>query len=121
MESPIVKTFIGKHIDLSKLVSIGDAQFVDRMGSGGFYVAFEIHIQLLDNPIQYMRELSHDEVIHYPYPDHRSPTPVTVSGKERDSFEYMSREYESDILAVQRLQKQIDDLVEQWKSVNESR
>lgn len=110
--SSIVKTFIGKHIDLSKVVSISDAHFIDRMGSGGFYVGFEIHCQLLDQPIKYERMFEYDEA---DYSGHR-PTPVTIQG----SYHQFYNANEEDILAVQRLQKQIDELIEQWKVVNKN-
>jgi hypothetical protein len=109
--STIVKTFIGRHIDLSKVVSISDAYFIDNMGSGGFYVGFEIHCQLLDSPIKYERKFEYDEE---DFSGHR-PKPVTTS---ISSDLYFLIE-DKDILAVQRLQKQINELVEQWKSVNE--
>jgi hypothetical protein len=101
MNNTIVKTFIGKHIDLSKVVAISDAEFIDRMGSGGFYVGFDIHIQLLDNPIRYERKFEYDE-------DDRSghrPSPVYW----RDG---------NTPLAVKRLQGQIDQLIQQWQQIN---
>jgi hypothetical protein len=116
----IVKAFIGKHIDLDKVVSISDARFINLMGSGGYFVGFEIYIQLLDKPIKYMREFDRDEVSwenkvidNKTYPS--VPRPVTVSGSDRDSHYYTDGKLDFDILAVQRLQAQIDELVEQWK------
>lgn len=40
MANRIVKTFMDTHLDLSKIVSISDAEFVDRMGFGGWFVSF---------------------------------------------------------------------------------
>lgn len=94
----IVKTFIGKHIDLSKVVSVSDAYFIDRMGSGGWYVGFSIHIQLLDNPIKYVRELTEDEYIF-----------------DRKYIMLYGRDGKTP-LAIEKLQVQIDGLIEQWKA-----
>ena len=52
MES-IVKIFTGKHIDLSKIISISDA-YIDRMGSEGWFVGFNIICQLRDEPLSYI-------------------------------------------------------------------
>jgi hypothetical protein len=53
----IIKAFIGRHIDLSKIVAISDAYIVPSTGHGATYIYFEIHIQLLDAPIKYHRTL----------------------------------------------------------------
>lgn len=104
MTDRIVRTFMGTHLDLSKIVSISDAQFIDRMGYGGWYVSFEIIVQLSDNPIIYTRKFDYDEytynekheLVYWKYPNGR----------------------ESKIpLAVKRLQDQIDGLVKQWRQV----
>lgn len=101
-ETTIVKTFIGKYIDLSKVVSISNAKFIDRMGFGGWYVSFEIHIQLLDSPIVYTRKFAYDE---YKF------------GTSREFKKVYAKDGVT-LLAVERLQAQIDDLVAQWKKVN---
>ncbi len=49
--SMIYKTFYGNHIDLSKLVGVSEAYFIDRMGWGGYFVGFDMQFQLMDNPI----------------------------------------------------------------------
>ena len=49
----IFKTRFGTHIDLSHILSISDAYFVDRMGSGGYFVEFQIQFILRDSPIFY--------------------------------------------------------------------
>lgn len=105
MKSPIVKTFIGKHIDLSKIVAISDAEFIDRMGNGGYYVGFKIHIQLMDKPIEYMRKITYQE-------------------EEQDFGKWPDRKRycESDFIhrkpiAVVNLQRQVDELIRQWKAI----
>ena len=53
----IVKIFTGKHIDLSKIVSISDAYFIDHMGRGGWFVGFDIDFQLKDDLTKYIKEV----------------------------------------------------------------
>lgn len=107
MSNTIIKTFMGTHIDLSKIVSISDAYFINNLGDtnyyfkGAFKAGFDIHIQLLDKPIHYEidfidREFS-DEYIP-PLPKHW---------------------YGSDsLIGVERLQKQVDELIQQWKDIS---
>lgn len=111
---PIVRTFFGKHIDLSKVISISDAYFIDRMGSGGYYVGFDIQAQLLDNPIRYEREFEHCESGRDC--DHR-PYPLRMDGRQVPASHYHNSKTDEDIMAVIRLQEQVDELIEQWKEV----
>lgn len=97
----IVRTFMGTHIDLSKVISISDAYFINKMGFGGWFVGFDIHIQLLDEPIHYSRGFVHDEYIY------------------NDKHELIYGRDGKTILAVERLQHQINDLIKQWKLSNE--
>lgn len=97
MSNTIVKTFIGKHIDLSKVIAISDARFIDRMGHGGYFVGFEIDVQLRDEPIKYVRGFEYIE--------------------ESEGLKIVYGEDGNTPLAVERLQAQIDHLVEQWKEV----
>lgn len=99
MSNNIVRTFMGNHLDLSKVVAISDAQFIDRMGFGGWFVGFKIHIQLMDKPIEYERKFDYDE-----YSFNKSHE--VVYGKDGITP-----------LAVERLQSQINELITQWKSV----
>lgn len=101
MKNTIVRTFMGTHMDLSKIVSISDARFIDRMGSGGFFAGFDIHIQLLDKPVHYEVKFdNNDEADYNTY--HR---PVPIMGRSGVP------------LAVERLQKQVDGLIQQWKDI----
>jgi hypothetical protein len=97
MTNTIVKTFIGKHIDLSKVIAISDAQLMDR----SWIVGFTIDVQLRDEPIKYQRQLDYDE--------------YKFNGKH----EIIYSEDMKTPLAVGRLQAQINELIEQWKGVNE--
>lgn len=57
----IYKTFWGAHIDLDHILWISDAQFVDRMGNGGYFVAFEIQFMLQDKPLRYEEHLGYSD------------------------------------------------------------
>lgn len=46
-----IQKFFGRHWDLTQIIAIGDAVFVNHMGHGGYFVQFEVHAQLLDRPI----------------------------------------------------------------------
>lgn len=111
MES-IIKTFTGKYVDLSKIVAISDAYFINRMGSGGYLVGFTIDCQLLEKPLLFEREFEHDD---YGYKNQIK----MVDGSYMESFHFVRGEGQEKIKAVARLQKEIDELVIQWRlSVN---
>lgn len=110
----IVRTFMGMHIDLSKIVAITDAYFINRMGNGGYFVGFDIHCQLLDEPIKYERKVERTEVDPE---DHLKV--LLVNGEPFDLRMMIFEEDEKSILAVHNLQNQIDELIAQWKSIKE--
>lgn len=105
MRDSIVHIFTGRYIDLEHLVSISDAKFIDRMGSGGFYVGFEINLLMIDQPIVYERKFEYDETDRHS--SHRQK-PVMAP-------------YSNRTLAEIRLQAQVDDLVKQWKEYKEGK
>jgi hypothetical protein len=98
----IIKAFTGKHIDLSKIVAISDAEYHETRGYGEGYVCFYIYFQLLDSPIEYQRRLGQCD---YGY----------TSWKE--GHEVQLNEDGTKVMSQVKLQEQIDDLVEQWKKV----
>lgn len=113
MNKHIIKTFIGKHIDLSKVVSISDAYFEDNMGYGGYFASFEIDIQLRDEPIKYNREFKYDE-----YDYHNGNHTITLfDGRKVESSELYDSDNHYEILAVRRLQQEINELIDQWKTL----
>lgn len=112
----IYKAFIGKHIDLSKIVAIGDACFLDRMGRGGWYVGFSIDCQLLDHPLTYERRLTSEEYKFFK-PDDESDSRhhmVLTDGTMAHSQKLYGVSQDQ-MLCVANLQKQIDGLVDAWK------
>lgn len=96
IEEGIALTFFGEYIDLSKIVSISTPVFIDRMGSGGYYVGFEIKCQLLKDPIRYERKFEYDESKWYLKKHH---VVYGDSGKP---------------LALERLMKEASQLIALW-------
>ena len=104
MQEPIVKTFIGRYIDLRQVVAISEAKFYDRMGNGGYFVGFEMHIKMLDEPIKYERKLTYEE--------ERDLERMMPENSRRF---YLREVQYNQITAVINLQRQINELVQQWK------
>jgi hypothetical protein len=98
----IYKTFFGTYIDLDKLVSVGKAEFIDRIGCGGWFVGFEMHFQLMDKPIYFER------ILH-------EPEEYSYNPNEIRKFQIV-RSADDKLKCVENLQKQIDELVSDWKS-----
>ena len=67
--NPIYKTWFNEHIDLSHILTISDAVFINRMGHGGLFVEFSIEFILRDSPITYSFDSQldlHMEFTQYP-------------------------------------------------------
>lgn len=104
-------TFMRKHIDLDKIVTISDAYFIDNMGHGGWFVGFHMEAQLMDEPIRFMRELEDEtEVTFGMSVGHRAKL---VDGKATKEPQFVKNPL--DILAVANLQHDIDGLIQEWK------
>lgn len=102
---------LGKHIDLSKLVVISDAYFMDHMGSGGYYVGFHMEFQLMERAIIYQRELTIKEnpwVLEGNDSYSILMTDGTVYNNIRSDID------ESKVQAVVNLQKEVDLIVMAW-------
>lgn len=41
-----------RHIDLDHVLAIDEPEFIDRMGGGGYFAEFEIHMMFLDKPLR---------------------------------------------------------------------
>lgn len=87
-----------KHVDMSKIVAISDAYFIDRYGSGGYYVGFHIDVQLMDQPLKYERELEYHE--QHDTSGYRKSPKYGKNGKT---------------IAEINLQREIDKIIELWK------
>ena len=110
----IYKTFFGSHIDLSKLVSISNAQFIDRMGSGGYYVGFHMDFQLLDRPLVKEFELTVEENPWIEEGNNAYSLLLTDGTVHNDKHPPAD---ESTIQAVANLQMKIDALIKVWDEV----
>lgn len=93
--NPIIQIFTGQHIDLSKVLSIGNA--IDKPRCS---IYFYIYFQLQDKPVAfYCPETGdHDKAIDAP----------------GTSEFFKGREYE-----IKTFQSQIDELIEVWKKFYE--
>lgn len=50
--------FLKSHLDLSSLLEVGDAEFIDRMGCDGWFVGFKYSMVGNPNPLVFQRGLS---------------------------------------------------------------
>ncbi len=97
----IVRAFWGVHIDLTKIVSVSNAYFIDRMGSGGYYWGFDVHCQLIDRPI------------HLEFEDHElgvDSHPIDSQGRPGLLPPEMA-----ELEGISKLQPQIEEFIELWK------
>jgi hypothetical protein len=125
----IYKTFWGAYIDFETLISISESKFIDRLGSGGWSVEFSIFFKD-SNPITYSRELNENEQT-FLTPDFPELWPKNIKDVKRsehylaladghwitarDTWKFLHDGHEL-ILACSNLQKQIDQIVNDWES-----
>lgn len=110
----IYKMFNGHHIDLSHILEISPAVFIDRMGCGGYYVGFYIQFILRDAPIWYEFNLSHAG-------DGARFIPEGFELYKYENNTYISLPPEEVSAAcLPLLQKEVDKIVEEWKKFKES-
>jgi hypothetical protein len=118
MNSPIVKIFTGRYVDLSRIVSITDAYFIDRTGSGGLYVGFDMIVDAIDHKPSYstIKDPVEPVTLHYRRELTCNEYSPLKEGEWNFGKRYMLKcgEDGSTPLAVERLQKQVDKLVIQW-------
>jgi|SRR5579859_1307032 len=114
---------IGRYIDLDHILAISDAYFVDRMGSGGHFVQFEIMMAFLNEPLTFTYPLKSTEEnysvvegewsLAYVWEDeHHFWIPRFVNGN--------SHYKNAKLLCVKRIQDQIDGLVKMWRMHNDN-
>lgn len=110
MDSIYYVEFMGRHIDLSKITSISNAYFIDRMGFGGWYVGLDITFQLQDKSLEYERKYEFREYSFGPNPEHNGRTEhmqIYVPGTKTP-------------IAVWNLQCQVAVLIEAWREYKKS-
>lgn len=103
---------LARHIDLSKILSISDAYFIDRM-----IVGFEIRFQLQDQPFEFKRGLRDPDEMRWHQPTINDRGHFELAYLKPDGgIEFHQRQLRGlPVLAVVNLQKEIDDLVAVWK------
>lgn len=110
--STIYKTFYGKHIDLSKIVSISDARATWK-GHEGLKVRFEIQFQLMDVPVEYSRDITDDERERGKELKGSWQSLKIVDGGSMDYYGHIDTT-EPKLLCINNLQKQIDEIIFNW-------
>lgn len=109
--SPIYKIPGGPYIDLDKLVSISDADFVDRMGCGGWFVRFTMEFQLRETPLVFQRSLTEDE---YEWDNGKE---CHLLGLTNGGWVECPVEDREIIIAVNNLQSVINEIVLNWENL----
>lgn len=98
------------HIDLDKIIAINDAIFIDRMGSGGYFVGFSIECQLRDEPLILERELVRD--LEEKFSLTQGHLALLTDGSWVNDPGWRNHQ---DIFAVRQLQQDVDRFIEEWK------
>lgn len=106
IHSPLLKM----HIDLDSISVITDAHLLFE---NEYYVGFEVHCKLHDKPITYARRLLTDEKKW----DRDEGTKLAMAEGTWVDPEASDLEDVSGVLAVQRLDEEIEGLIEQWKEL----
>jgi len=81
------------------------------MGYGGYFVGFDMHFQLMDNPIIYKRRLEENECKLHPSENGK---PYFWELTLTDGT-YIRGIRNKNLLCLVNLQKQIDEIVKVWK------
>ena len=106
----IYKLFTGKYIDLSKMISVSNAEFIHKINRG-WDVRFEINFQLLDNPLVYQRSFSNEEFYYSREPYELCAYDINGGLISENKIDINS----NNLLAVHNLQKQIDNFIQDWR------
>jgi hypothetical protein len=99
----IHKTFFGRFIDLSQLVSVSEAQF---SGYRWIRVGFEMDFKFMEKPIVFERILTDDEYRNDKDRVRLVDGSWVVASNTIDDH--------TKVLAVQNLQTQINEIVQAW-------
>ncbi len=118
----IYKTFFGKHIDLSKLISISDAEwFHNYRGLSLYTIKFEMIFQLMDVPIVYERAVNEETELVYEKINEDYYYNLLMSNGTKEKFHTsdihcISEEIGRKSQAVVTLQEQVDEIIKTWKN-----
>lgn len=96
-------------IDLDKIIRITPAEFIDNMGHGGWFVSFQIDVQLRDAPIWYQREVRGDDEVNF---DHQHE--LIFTDGTSNTYPENSIRLGKVPVCVDKLQCEINDLIAEW-------
>jgi hypothetical protein len=99
--------FNGTHVDLDHILTVSPAYFDDRMGSGGYFVAFHIQFILRDRPIVFDYEVDTFCRDIRPYM-HGEDAPFAFASKAHLQWEIDH--------ALPALQHHVDELIAAWSN-----
>lgn len=105
--------FRGMWFDLDHILSISDVFFHDRMGSGGWFVSFDVIVAFRETAVRFTRELDRGKEIKFDH-DLNYHLCAMVDGSWEDSPG--SVEDPRTILAVANWQKEADTLRLWWEN-----
>jgi len=102
-----------KHIDLDRLLTVSDVRFVDMMGSGGWFVEFDLLFQLQDKPVVYSRRLDDSEQRF----TRETGFQLAIEDEQGNVVfsPYHVVKTNLKIVAVKNLQREVNELVYMWK------
>lgn len=113
----MIKKFKNKHIDLTKIVAISDV-YMDYVhyNSNAYTMKVDIDIQLLDKPIEFIDfpigkwNSVNEHEIEVKYIENDIPVYKHTDGE----FKVYTSD-KSKLVCVDRFQKEVDQLIEDWK------
>lgn len=106
----------GRHIDLSHILEVSPAYFIDKMGHGGYFVGFSITYMLMDKPRDYWFNVERHTEFKFITPEGESGYHILklTNGNWTDRRNTYD---ESKLECVARIQReQVDVIVEAWKT-----
>lgn len=107
-----VHKFKDHWIDLDHVLAIGDAAFINRMGSGGWFVGFHLIMAFRDRPLLFERQMIYNDEHRFIH-EKGYHVAKLVDGTETDSPG--SLDDQRQLVAVAALQKEVDELVRIWR------
>lgn len=121
-----ITNILGRYLDLDRIVSISNAEFVNNMGSGGYFVKFTVTMQLLEKSIEFWLSVD-DYETHFKCEDGR----IAVDRPDRSSVrwwevfmlpntkgelvEVQSHIDPPDLQCVKDMQEVVDRLLKEWR------
>lgn len=99
-------------LDLDHIQAVEDAEFVDRMGFGGWYAEFRVWLMFREEPLVYSHRFDETEYRFVITPDKSHHEALLTDG----SWTKDPQDNETNIAAVANLQKKVDALVAEWRS-----